>query len=264
LRDRRAKMTVYITAIGAITGDSLSDFNPRKDLPNRKHLKMMTRDVRLGVGAVVRAIEACPAFASYPPNRRGLYVGGAPVAAEPEDLARAVSASMTDGAFDPVEFGASGIPCVPPLWLVKGLSNNIMGFSTHYFDIQGHNVNRCDGLWGSIAAVVDGFHALNEGRVDIAIVGGADSLVAASAWIDRPVSEAGVFLVLERTSDRALAKVTHGALIGEGEPNRYEMDYGSATGILTLKGVLAQLDSPTVVSAVDSTGAGALVTVCPV
>ena len=45
-------MTVYITAIGALCGDQLDEFNPRKDLPNRKHLKMMTRDVRLGVGAV--------------------------------------------------------------------------------------------------------------------------------------------------------------------------------------------------------------------
>ena len=257
-------MTVYITAVGAIYGEHVDAFNPRKELPNRKHLKMMTRDVRLGIGAVVRAIENCANFSDYAPSRRGLYVGGAPIAAEPEDLARAVSAVTVDGKFDADAFGEKGIPCVPPLWLVKGLSNNIMGFATHYFDIQGHNVNRCDGKWGSLAAVVDGYHAINEGRVDVAIVGGADSLVSAASWIGRPASEAGLFLVLERKRANAKAKIMAGGFTGDGVSTTHRVDHGAATGVLALYNRLQRLTDCEVVSVVDSTGAGATVTLAPV
>ena len=239
---------IIVTAIGVLSDQSeqgLSDFNPRKALPNRKHLKMMTRDVRLGVAAICQAVEFRGGLEGVDPDRRGLFVGGAPIASDPADLKMALDAATTEGELNLAHFGEVGVPRVPPLWLVKGLSNNIVGFATAYFDIRGANINRCDGRTGGLNAVVDAMHALREGRVDLAIAGGADSLTDSQDWIGRPCGEGAAFFVLERATsqsipnDEVLLELTDGEICGveDAEPNRgvdQRVEYGAATGALLL------------------------------
>ncbi len=160
----------------------------------RKHLKTMTRAVQLGLAAARAAIAAWPAWADVPPLRRGMYVAASPQSGEADDLAPALSAM--GGAHDLGVFAAQAVPLIPPLWLVKGLSNNVLGYASAHHDIQGDNGNWCDGALGGAVALHQAVWAVAEGRVDVAVVGGSDALVGAEAIVGGPCGEGAAFFVL--------------------------------------------------------------------
>lgn len=173
---------------GAVPG-----FDPVAAGLPRKHLKTMTRAVQLGFAAVSAALAAWPAWAEVPAPRRGLYVGASPQSGDPEDLAAALGAMSTPtvGAF-----AREAVPLIPPLWLVKGLSNNVLGYASAHHDLQGDNGNWCDGPLGGSVALCAAVHAVAEGRVDLAVAGGAESLLGAESVIGRPGGEGAAFVVL--------------------------------------------------------------------
>lgn len=175
-------------------GGRIPGFDPLQHGVARKHLKTMTRAVQLGVAAVYSALEDWPTWRSVPPERRGLYVGASPQSGDPDDLAPALAA--VGPTFDLRAFAERAVPLVPPLWLVKGLSNNILGYASAQFDFQGDNGNWCDGRLGGAVALCNAVHAIAEGRVDLAVAGAADSLVGAEAVVGGPCSEGAAFVVL--------------------------------------------------------------------
>jgi hypothetical protein len=160
----------------------------------RKHLKTMTRAVQLGCAAVYAALEDWPTWRAVPADRRGLYVGASPQQGDAEDIEPALAAAGTP--FTLGGFAERGVPLIPPLWLVKGLSNNILGYASAQFDFQGDNGNWCDGRLGGSIALTNAVHAVAEGRVDLAVAGGADALVGAEALLGAPCGEGAAFLVL--------------------------------------------------------------------
>lgn len=159
----------------------------------RKHQKTMTRAVQLGFAAVSAALAACPGWQEVPSARRGLYVGGSPQSGDAEDLDPALAA-MDDESFG--AFARQAVPLIPPLWLVKGLSNNVLGYASAQHDFQGDNGNWCDGRLGGAVALCAAIHAVAEGRVDLAVAGAAESLLGADSVLGRPAGEGAGFLVL--------------------------------------------------------------------
>ena len=93
-------------------------------------------------------------------------------------------------------FAERGEPLIPPLWLVKGLSNNVLGYASALLDLRGDNGNWCDGRLGGAVALCNAVHAVAEGRVDLAVAGGADALVGAEAICGVPCAEGAAFFVL--------------------------------------------------------------------
>ena len=154
----------------------------------------MTRAVQLGVAAVLAAAARVPELSRVPPERRGLYVGASPQQGDASDLGPAMQA--TGSALDLAAFAERGIPLVPPLWLVKGLSNNILGYASAMLDFRGDNGNWCDGRHGGAVALTQAIHAVAEGRVDVAIAGGADALRGAEAIVGHPCAEGAAFVVM--------------------------------------------------------------------
>ena len=238
-------MKVRITGLGLLAGDApgeLSGFKPRDHVMERKHLKLMARPVRLGVGAVRQALESRPGWEKVPPEQRGLYVGCTPAGAEPGDLAAAFNVATVDGELDVGAFGELGIPQVHPLWLVKGLSNNILGYASAYHDLRGVNTNRCDGRISGLAALLDGARAVAEGRCALVIAGGADSLVGGEAWLGRPVGEGAAFFVLEAGDGPALGWIVDGGILQEpgqpASPAGARGELGAASGVVELAAAL--------------------------
>lgn len=169
-------------------------FDPIASGVPRKHIKTMTRAVQLGVAAVHRALQGAPGWAEIAPERRGLYVGASPQSGDAEDIVPAVTA--TGPEWDPAGFAERGIPLIPPLWLVKGLSNNVLGYASAQHDFRGDNGNWCDGRLGGAVALCAAVHAIAEGRVDLAVAGGSDAFVGADAVLGQPGGEAAAFVVL--------------------------------------------------------------------
>ncbi len=175
-------------------------FRARAFVPDRKSIKLMTRAVQLGVSAARLACSG-PAAAildEVEPVRRGAFVGASPQLGDPDDLAPALDVSTgDDGRFDLGRFAREGIPRIHPLWLVRGLSNNVLGFASLFFDLQGVNMNYCDGEAGGWTALVEGARAVAEGRADAVLAGGADALLDAGPLLGgRDVGEGAAFLLL--------------------------------------------------------------------
>lgn len=221
---------VGITAWASLSGEALRTFQPRAELPERKHLKLMTRPVRLGVAAIGRALAARPGWQAIPPERRGLFVGAVPRGA-PDALAPALQAARDGDRLDLRAFGERGLPRLHPLWLVQGLSNNIPGYACAYWDVRGPTTNRCEGDVGGLAAIVEAVHAVRRGDVDLAVAGGADTGLR---WTDdgpAPDREGAAFVVVERGAGRPVERAD--IHLGEA-PAGLDARAGAASGPLAL------------------------------
>ncbi len=180
---------------GAVPG-----FRARSYVANRKNIKLMARSVQLGVAAVTMALEGLDGLASVPPARRGMYTGSNPLASEFDDLRPAIErASDGQGGFDLRRFADQGVPLIHPLWLVKGLSNNVLGFASAQHDFQGANANYCQSEESGLIALWEGAHAVLEDRAEIVVAGSADALRGAEALLPgRPLGEGAAFFVLAK------------------------------------------------------------------
>lgn len=173
-------------------------FRARAYIRDRKSIKLMSRAVQLGVSAVCLALSDAGGAEDVPPHRRGMFVGASPNPGDPDDLRPAIEVALDAGGhFDIGRFASQGIGLIHPLWLVRGLSNNVLGFGSATFDLQGVNANWCDGEEGGWTALVEGARAVAEERADLVVAGGSDSLVGAEPLFPgRKCGEGAAFVVL--------------------------------------------------------------------
>jgi len=182
--------------LGRALGGEVPGFRARNHIADRKSLKLMTRAVQLGISAVQLAVDDAGDLAEVPPERRGIYVGASPQPGDPDALRPALEAAMGPEGFDMQRFARDGYPLIHPLWLVRGLSNNIIGFAAAIHDLQGVNSNYCDGVTGGWNALREGALAVAEGRADWVVAGGADAWAAADGLLgDQPCGDGAAFVV---------------------------------------------------------------------
>jgi hypothetical protein len=189
-----------INILGKPKTGAIPPIKLRPFIPDRKSIKLMTRSVQLGVSATTMAVSMVDHWNDVPPHRRGFFVGASPQMGDPDDLGPAISEATTNGQFSISDFGTKGIGLIHPLWLVRGLSNNVLGFASAFNDTQGVNMSYCNGAEGGFEALIEGVHALLENRADIVIAGGADCLLGGDILAGEPCSEGAAFVVLERSS----------------------------------------------------------------
>ncbi len=230
---------------------SVEGFLPKEHLPEKKHAKLMSRSVQLGVAALKQAVERCAPWADCPPERRGLFAGASPGGGDTTEMLPALEASVVDGAFSLRAFGERGIPLVPPLWLVRGLSNNVVGYGSSYFDIRGPNATRCDGRHAGLSAVADGIAAVAEGRCDLAACGASESLT----WFTgAPIGmgEVGAFVILAAAEGASITSRTwRDPAVHLEVP---DVEYGAATGLIELVRRLQAGERGFAVHAADAAG----------
>lgn len=213
---------------------AVEGFSPKSHLPEKKHAKLMSRSVQLGIAALKTAVEACGSWSTVAPERRGLFAGASPGGGDTDELMPALEASRVGGAFDYRAFGERGIPLVPPLWLVRGLSNNVVGYGSAYFEIRGANATRCDGRHAGLAAVIDGVRAVAEGRADLAAAGASDSLTWAADVFPIGAAECGAMLLIEPAA-KGSTPLTGDVGYAPGAPIALpDVEYGATTGLIEL------------------------------
>ncbi len=185
---------------GAAGGEpgKVPGFRARDHVANRKNIKLMARSVQLGVASISLCLQDQDILERVPPHRRGMYTGSNPLAAEFGDLRPAIEAATDgDGNLSLARFAEEGVPLIHPLWLVKGLSNNVLGFASAQHDFQGSNANYCQDSGSGLIALWEGAHALLEGRADLVVAGSSDCLTnAAELFPDRPLGEGAAFFLL--------------------------------------------------------------------
>ena len=218
--------------LGSAAGGEVPDFKARAYVDDRKSLKLMTTAVRLGVSAIRLALDDDGDWAAVPPERRGIFVGASPQTGDPEALRPALEASMGESGFDMSLYGREGYPLIHPLWLVRGLSNNIIGFAAAIHDLQGVNANYCDGPLGGWNALREGALAVAEGRADLVVAGGADSWAGADEFLDgAPCGDGAGFVVIRPGTPDALGDMERQMAAGAESEVGF---LGAATGPVAL------------------------------
>ena len=235
---------VYIHGVGLLCGagvgvegaqggrrSEVPGFRARAYVENRKNLKLMSRSVKLGVSGIRLALSDHVGWEDHAPVRRGMFVGSTPLGGEMQDLVPALEVATDDqGTLDLHAFATQGYDRIHPLWLVKGLSNNVLGFASATHDFQGVNANYCDGDDSGVHALCEGIEAVRHGLADVVVAGASDAWIGLDPLLGgRRCGEGAAFFSLSSAPGRWQVQLGEGPPLADEEPN---LGYLGASGVL--------------------------------
>jgi 3-oxoacyl-[acyl-carrier-protein] synthase II len=202
---------------GEVQGFAAKDYLDKKD---RKSLKVMARSIQLAVaGAQVAVTDSGIDKDRIDPTRFGVEFGASLIASELEELGQAskVSVNCEPDSVDLDRWGAQGLPCMTPLWMLKYLPNMLASHVSILHNAQGPNNTITESDLAGLLALGEAFRILERSQADLLLVGGGDSKI-------NPLSLArqSLFLTLSRRNDapenasRPFDKDRDGMVLGEG------------------------------------------------
>jgi 3-oxoacyl-[acyl-carrier-protein] synthase II len=155
------------------------DFQPEDFVDNRKSLRIMGRNITFAVAAAKLALEdAAGATRSLDPTRFGVTIGTGMVAANLEELSRAIAHSLDQqGQFDLQRFGREGMGQLFPLWLLKRLPNMVAAHLSIIYNIQGPNNTIVTACTAGTQAVAEALRLIQREEADVVLTGGSDSRI---------------------------------------------------------------------------------------
>lgn len=166
--------TPYAAEAHAFTGD-IQDFGTlEKSLQRtiRKGLKLMCREIEMGVAAAQRALQhAGLETGRFEPDRTGVVYGTDHFLSGPEEFTQGVRKCVVDGRFDFSLWGEQGLPEVQPLWLLKYLPNMPASHIAIYNDLRGPNNSLTMREASSNLAIGEAFATIRRGAADTMIAG---------------------------------------------------------------------------------------------
>lgn len=198
-------------------GAEVSDFEPKRFIRPIKSLKVMSRDIQLGVAAAGMALtQAGIGAQSVDPERFGVVFGADSLPCDPEDVAAAYRACLQSGRFSLDEWGGQGLAEIYPLWMLKYLPNMPACHIAIAHDARGPNNTITLGEVSSLMAVAEAAHTIARGGADVMVCGGAGSRLQPVNFVRGFVGE------LSRRNDEPGAACRpfdlhrDGSVIGEG------------------------------------------------
>lgn len=156
-------------------GGELKGFQPANMLPDRKLIKVISRQDVLGIHAAVQAIEhsqmiayrdtledgnafneQTAVFAGSPGNKYFQQYDFLPLLAKSQG-------SMQD-------FAQHLFETVHPMWLLRILPNNVLAYTGITYGFKGPNHNITNHAVGGTQALLEAYHAIRSGQADRAVV----------------------------------------------------------------------------------------------
>jgi 3-oxoacyl-(acyl-carrier-protein) synthase len=196
-----------VTGCGHVVG---ADCDSTPVLKSRKMRKFMGRQDELAVIAAVRAVEAA-GLPRVLGERCGLYLSVGFIPFEDADLAMLVEASTAEHRFSMERFSTDAFRALSPLLTFRCLPNMPAFHVSLNLDVQGPYSVGYPGIGQFYLALEEAASALDDGTIDIALVGGVadqDNVLVQHHFsrIDGPIdastlTSAAGFLVLERQRD---------------------------------------------------------------
>ncbi|MCA9047720.1 MAG: hypothetical protein KDA89_03275 [Planctomycetaceae bacterium] len=165
-----------------IAGEVL-DFQPRKEIRNRKLLNMMTGGEDFGFRAAHAAIEGSQLEHMIASQQLDSYRCGLSIACHKEgfrhqNLGDAFLRSVReDGSIDPNRFVADGWSRIPPRIIIEALSNMGLYNISHDFELRGPNYSLLSIGIGGLQSLGEGLHAIEDNEADVMVAGAFDTWV---------------------------------------------------------------------------------------
>lgn len=194
------------------------DFDPLNYVSHRKMLKVMSRDIQLGVAAAALAVEdGGLGRGDVDPDRLGVEFGASSIAILPSEVAEAATACMADDGFDFARWGEAAMRDIYPLWLLKHLPNMPACHVAIEHDARGPNNTITSRDCSALLALDEAVRVIQRGAADAMIVGASSSNI-------HPLDITRLSLCdnLSRRSDdptrasRPFDRYRDGCIVGEG------------------------------------------------
>jgi 3-oxoacyl-[acyl-carrier-protein] synthase II len=162
---------------GEIHGFDAKNYIDKKD---RKSLRVMARGIQLAVaGAQLALDDAKVDKEKLDPTRFGVEFGAGLLPTELQELGAAaqVSTNGTPGFVDLKKWGEQGLPCIPPLWMLKYLPNMLACHVSILHNAQGPNNSITESDVASLLALGEAYRIIARNQADFFLAGGADSKI---------------------------------------------------------------------------------------
>lgn len=199
-------------------GAEVDDFDPVRFIRNKKMLKVMSRDIQLGVSSATLAMETAGLKrGDIDPERLGVVFGASRITTTPDELAAAVACCTHDDSFEYERWGEDSMGQIYPLWLLKQLPNMPACHVSIEHDARGPNNTITSREASALLALSEAVATIQRGVADAMIVGACGSDI-------HPVDIARLNLYehLSRRDDdptracRPFDRDRDGCIVGEG------------------------------------------------
>lgn len=153
------------------------DFDPATMLRDRKFIKVMSRDMQLGVASARLAMDDTGLEpGDIDPARLGVVYGAGRMTTHPAELSDGVDASRDeDQRFSMTRWGEGGMGRVAPLWLLRQLPNMPACHISIDNDAKGPNNTITCRDASALLALAEAVRTIEAGRADAMIVGACSS-----------------------------------------------------------------------------------------
>ncbi|MCP0913844.1 MULTISPECIES: beta-ketoacyl-[acyl-carrier-protein] synthase family protein [Legionella] len=156
-------------------GGELQNFQPAKMLPDRKLIKVISRQDVIGLNAAIQAVEHSGLLtyrdsledAEQFNDETGIYVGSpGNKYCQQYDFLSLVSKSGKDMQ----KFASQLFGEVHPMWLLRILPNNVLAYTGITYGFKGPNHNITNHAVGGMQAILEAYHAIKSGQAERAVV----------------------------------------------------------------------------------------------
>lgn len=138
----------------------------------RKGLKVMCREIQMGVAAAQRALQdAGLKLGGYDVDRTGCVYGSDYIMTLPDEFLDGIRHCVDDEGFHFERWAEQGLPKVTPLWLLKYLPNMPASHIAIYNDLRGPNNSITLREASANLALAEAYCTIARGSADILVVG---------------------------------------------------------------------------------------------
>jgi 3-oxoacyl-[acyl-carrier-protein] synthase-1 len=156
-------------------GGELKNFQPATMLPDRKLMKVISRQDVMGINAAMQAIE-CSQMIPYRDNhdnadsfneQTAVFVGS-PGNKYFQQYDFLTLLAKTQGNMQ--HFAQQLFDEVHPMWLLRILPNNVLAYTGITYGFKGPNHNITNHAVGGTQAILEAYHAIRSGQAERAVV----------------------------------------------------------------------------------------------
>jgi 3-oxoacyl-[acyl-carrier-protein] synthase II len=156
-------------------GGAVRDFEPSRYIRPRKNLKVMGREIQLGVAAAEMACTDAKVKGAVAPERLGVVFGADMMITELDEVVNSYRACMVDGKFSFGLWGDRALPEMFPLWMLKYLPNMPACHIGIAHDARGPNNSHTLAEVSSLTALAEAADVIRRGQADVMIAGGVST-----------------------------------------------------------------------------------------
>jgi 3-oxoacyl-[acyl-carrier-protein] synthase I len=168
-----------LSSFSARLGGELKDIVPAQLLPDRKLVKVISRQDVMGINAAVQAVQHSNMIqyrdtlesANHFNEQTAVYVGS-PGNKYMQQYDFLPLIAKTKG--DMQAFAHQLFDEVHPMWLLRILPNNVLAYTGITYGFKGPNHNITNHAVGGAQALIEAFHAIRSGQAARAVVVGYD------------------------------------------------------------------------------------------